>query len=309
MTLRQLVFFSLPILAVVIEPMAAHAASATFFGPIFPPECRCEGGAPSYGCILSTVQNAINFGISLGVAIAGIMFAYTGLMWIIHSSNPEERSKARGMLLNIFIGLAILLSAWLVVDFIMKRLYNADSTTYGPWNSILAASPADICIESSKPKKIDGIGGHWAIGELGGSGSQLTTGPAGTAGVPDGTFEYQTDAIKPQGAAASAKLASLLSCMAGKVPANVGKISSISEIAIASGQKTMAQCAKGGCEHAAGSCHYGGKSCIGQSYAVDFGDDQNSATLTNAARACNADFIYYEGNHLHVSVGKACGCN
>jgi hypothetical protein len=228
--------------------------------------------------------------------------------------NPEARNRGRNMLLNVVIGLVILLSAWLVVDFVMKTLYNPDTTTsdgkkFGPWNSILQGSASDQCIAVTKPKAIAGIIGKVATGAAGGTGNQLNPVPPAPSGGTLGTTFTFDPGIAAQQQDASPKLQSLLSCMAPKLPSGIGRISSISDSAIVSGGKSFSYCDDNGCAHAAHSCHYGGPKCTGRSYAVDFGDDQDIPTLTAAARACNADFINNEGTHLHVSVGAACGCN
>ncbi|MDB5194935.1 MAG: peptidoglycan-binding protein [Parcubacteria group bacterium] len=163
------------VFVVVAVPVAAHAASASFYGPIIPAECNCPGTAPSYGCVLATIQNVINFGITLGVVAATIALMYAGFTWMTSGGNPEARSKGRSMLLNVFIGLFILLTAWLVVDFVMKTLYvgDAGSKDFGPWNSILSAKSGDQCIMATKPSNINGVIGNAVTNEVVGSGNQV----------------------------------------------------------------------------------------------------------------------------------------
>lgn len=173
-------------------PLTAQAASATFFGPIVPPECNCPGAAPAFGCVLATIQNVINFGISIGIIAATLALAYAGFVWMTGGSNPEARNKGRTMLLNVFIGLVILLTAWLVVDFIMKKLYVGEdgSKDFGPWNSILAAKEGDQCIVARNPSRIPGFLGGVATGILGGGSNQLepvtpSTGGGSCTAIPD----------------------------------------------------------------------------------------------------------------------------
>lgn len=141
----------LPVLVFCImafAPHQAYAATATFFGPIIPPECHCDadtnGGvqsAPDFGCTLAVVGNLMNFAISIGVIIFVMVCAYAGLLWMFSPMNPHNRELGRSILLNAVIGLLLTLAAWLLVDFLMKTLYNpetqAGGTAFGPWNSIL----------------------------------------------------------------------------------------------------------------------------------------------------------------------------
>jgi hypothetical protein len=66
-----------------------------------------------------------------------------------HAGNRE---KGRTLLLNAVIGLAIALAAWLIVDFVMKNLYNPQagqgSVALGPWNSIL--SGGNECVTENR---------------------------------------------------------------------------------------------------------------------------------------------------------------
>lgn len=158
-----------------LAPMPTFAASATFLGPIVPQACHCDnqtvqgaaGGvqvnsAPDWGCVLAVVQNLINFGVTLAMVLFTIYLVITGFSFITSASSSEARSKAKTRFANVFIGLSVMLCAWLLVDFVMKQLYNPDATfvgaggssKFGPWNSILASTPGSECIRPTDPGKI-----------------------------------------------------------------------------------------------------------------------------------------------------------
>lgn len=191
------------ILAIVffISTAPLHAqAAGNFFGPIVPEQCHCtdqpnpNGGAPittapSYGCVLATTQNVINLAITLGVVAAVLAIVFAGFTWMTSGGNPEKRAQGRSMIINVVIGLAIVLSAWLIVDFVMKKLYNPAHTdqgvTFGPWNSILAGEQGDMCIVATRPNPIGGLLGGISTGILGGdasSGQVIDTGTSGSGG-------------------------------------------------------------------------------------------------------------------------------
>jgi|GEM_PF-1052793 len=293
-------------------------AAANFFGPIIPdgtngqPDCSCEDqlapsgqtipSAPDWGCVMQTIQNLINLAISISFIIAILYIVLTGFLFVTSAGSPGQREAAKTRLMNVVIGILVVLSAWLIVDFIMKTLYDPQGdANFGPWNQILASTGGDMCFKvGGTPPPLEGF-------EV--TGGTETT---GTGAFPDGEFTYD-DGIRAQVRHASGPLSTLLTCMANRLPANVGKISGISDSSIVNGTATFAQCAANGtaagCHHSARSCHFGGRTCVGSSYAVDFGDQQNRRAIEAAANQCGADYVDDEGDHIHVSVGASCGCN
>jgi type IV secretory pathway VirB2 component (pilin) len=165
----------------VFAPQSAFAAEATFLGPIIPEECYCDAehnngveSAPEWGCVLQVIQNTINFAISIGVFIAVIIIAYAGALWMFSSLNSENRTKARTVLINAVVGLLIALSSWILVDFVMKTLYN-EGSGFGPWNAILG-SGGQKCLAVKQPPSAAGVGAT--------SGSGGVTTGSSTAGCP-----------------------------------------------------------------------------------------------------------------------------
>lgn len=113
------------------------------FDPIVPEVCRtCACG---FGGVLAIVQNVVNFIIAISIIFATIIMVWAGGLYIVSATNPESRSTANKMLLNAVIGILIILCAWLVVDFVMKTLYD-NGSEFGPWNSILLGGSGDSCV-------------------------------------------------------------------------------------------------------------------------------------------------------------------
>lgn len=165
------------VFSIFIVPQFAFAANATFLGPIFPPECNCPTSAPDFKCVLATMQNVINFGISLGVVIFVLVCVYAGFLLMTSSVNAENRQKARSALMNAVIGLMVALSAWLLIDFVMKTLYNEK---WGPWNSILGSGSGDYCLLThSSP----------ISGSTSETGTGVTTAPGSTPTTPAATCD------------------------------------------------------------------------------------------------------------------------
>lgn len=171
-------------------PHAAHAANASFFGPIVPQACHCDsqtnptsGGqpittAPAWGCVLQVIQNCINLLVSFSVILMVLYLALGGAQLITSAGSPGAREQAKQRLINVVVGLVVVLSAWLVVDFIMKTLYDGDSSGFGPWNAILAGG--NDCLTATNPSSI--VSG--SISVLTGSGtSGLSVGSGAGAGA------------------------------------------------------------------------------------------------------------------------------
>ncbi len=140
-------------LFLILLPHVGLAASLTAFDPIIPASaqggaCACPGSAPGWGCVLQVIQNVINTGVSLGVIIMVLYLALGGAQLITSAGSPGAREQSKQRLTNGVVGMIVLLSAWLIVDFIMKTLYGGQ---FGPWNAILASSGSDQCIKATEP--------------------------------------------------------------------------------------------------------------------------------------------------------------
>lgn len=175
-------------------PLTTHAAFG--FTRIVPADCKCdsvpvEGGgsisavpsAPAWGCVLQTVQNVIRVAIALGIALATLALIYAGFVWMTSGGSAEKRNQGSHLLINTFIGLFIMMGAWLIVDFVMKELYSGEKSGFGPWNNILAGNgeSANRCIAVRQPTPIaTGIVG--LITDVSGGG-----GTGGAAGGPNMT--------------------------------------------------------------------------------------------------------------------------
>ncbi|HWH16055.1 MAG TPA: pilin [Candidatus Paceibacterota bacterium] len=165
--------------------MAAQAQTGI---PLFDPEWQlvpeahkldptCPEGYPlGFGGFLQLIQNAMNAAISFGIVIFVLIIAFAGILWILTPTNPENHSQAKKVLTNAVIGLLIVLSAWLIVDFVMKILYNPDAPGFGPWNSIITGG--DICIKESENQRPLFDGSITAI-----PGSEGYTGSGGTCSI------------------------------------------------------------------------------------------------------------------------------
>ncbi|MEA1924903.1 MAG: PKD domain-containing protein [Candidatus Altiarchaeota archaeon] len=106
----------------------------------------------------------------------------------------------------------------------------------------------------------------------------------------------------------SPALVTLLDCMEGYLPERAKVISSVSDSA------GMDRCVPGSwsrppCAHVEHSCHYGGRACVGKSYAVDFKNRVCLQEIRDALAYCGGGRIKTYHSHIHVSIGCENGCN
>lgn len=205
----------------VLLPYVAHAATATFFGPIISPACNCAtaimangvtvgGSAPAWGCVLQTIQNVMNFIVTMATLAITIFIALAGFSYMASGGNPEKRSVATKRIMNAVIGLLIVLCAYLLVDSIMKVIYNQGSQ-FGPWNSILVGNgTTDDCIRKQDSPGLAGLSTSAASATTGGTAptTLLQTG-TGACSAPT----VQADATQG-GYAISTAEANTLACLA-----------------------------------------------------------------------------------------------
>lgn len=292
--------FSLPVLAF---------AKIPYFGAIVPDAInRCPAG---FAALIVVVNNLVSFFITFAIIfVAPLMLGYAGFLLVVNPFNPSAKATARTLLSNVVIGVVVALGGYLIVDSLLAVLYNP-ATVGANWYELVSGDGSQLCLKQA--------GSLENLNQGAGSNVTLQVTGVGSDGAKTiSTGDYSTvydPGVEKQLPGASVALANLIGCIKTQpgIPASMGRISSISDSQIASGAKTFKECSLGGCAHAAHSCHYGGRTCVGQSYAVDFGDGDPgtdaAAKLTAAAHTCGADFVNQESNHLHVSVGKSCGCD
>jgi hypothetical protein len=143
-------------------------------------DASCPEGAPlSFGAIMNMIQSLVNVSISLGALIFMMIMAWAGVLFIMSAANPESRGTAKKMLMNGAIGLLIVMSAWLIVDFVMKTLYNPNGSGWGPWNSILGDGPTCVVATTVQPL----FSGAITAGQL------VALNGTNDGSVPDGTVQ------------------------------------------------------------------------------------------------------------------------
>jgi len=72
--------------------------------------------------LIELTQRVINFLIFIAVAIAGIVFAYAGFLYLSAGGDEGQVKRAHGIFLDVLFGIIIALAAWLIVNAIASSL-------------------------------------------------------------------------------------------------------------------------------------------------------------------------------------------
>lgn len=80
--------------------------------------------------LIMQIQKIISFLLfDMAIPLAAIIFTYAGFKFMTSGANPGDRAKAKGMFMNVLIGLAIALAAWLIINTILTTLLNKPTDT------------------------------------------------------------------------------------------------------------------------------------------------------------------------------------
>ncbi len=122
-------------------------------GPSGIVSCGDAGEQACNFCDLVKVANeSLSFAVYFSVFIATLLFAYAGFLYVTSAGDTGKISTATGIFGKVVVGMIIILTAWLVVDTIMKTFFdNSDlARNFGPWNSIQCAPKENIGAEVQK---------------------------------------------------------------------------------------------------------------------------------------------------------------
>ena len=85
----------------------------------------CVTGAPgecTFDEVIAALQKLLKWGRNFALMFSVIVLAYAGFKYMISGDFPAERAVANKMLRSVAIGIVFILSAWLIVDLILKAL-------------------------------------------------------------------------------------------------------------------------------------------------------------------------------------------
>lgn len=92
--------------------------------------------------LVTLVDNIVSFATYVAVFIATVMFAYAGFLYVTAASRPDNLNQAKGIFGKVFLGLLLVLGAWLIINLVMSVLFNEEIG--GSWTSIDCVAVRDI---------------------------------------------------------------------------------------------------------------------------------------------------------------------
>ena len=149
----------------------------------------CDGETCSACHFAELANRGIQWLIGIVMLLFAVLAVWAGFGLVTSGGNPSALSEAKSRFTNAFIGLLIVLSAWLIVDTLMRGITNGTNgqiTGYGPWSQIqcmqqteATTDPDTLDIDTSE------AGTDVMIGPgFGGSGGPVTLAAAGSSCFP-----------------------------------------------------------------------------------------------------------------------------
>jgi hypothetical protein len=94
---------------------------------------------------IALVQNVLNFFVTIASGLAILLFSYAGFLMLTAAGNTGKIEKGKGVFVNVLIGIVIVLAAWLIIDTIMKAMFEGSALSgtqgFGGWNEIICVQP------------------------------------------------------------------------------------------------------------------------------------------------------------------------
>jgi len=111
------IFLPLFFLTLIFVPVFAQAQGGIL------PEC---GGVGQDECgfndLIILINNIIDELIKYSIVVAAAVFSWAGFKMMTNPDNPGTRKESLDMIKKVFIGLAIVLSAWLITETLATAL-------------------------------------------------------------------------------------------------------------------------------------------------------------------------------------------
>ncbi len=114
---------SIALICLIFVPMAVLAADPIpGAGGLVP----CAGPDCNFLDFITLIENVIDFLMTIAIPLSAILFSWAGFLYLTSSANPGDRGKAQKIFQNVFWGLTITFSAWLIVNLFTNFFLDTD---------------------------------------------------------------------------------------------------------------------------------------------------------------------------------------
>lgn len=109
----------------------------------------CSGSDCGTCEIIQLANNVTDIIIALAVGISVIIFMYAGWLMLSSGGSSAQIKRGKDVMTNVLIGLIIILTAWLVIDVMLKTLLPNGEVQFGnnnpmPWNQIVCSDQVQL---------------------------------------------------------------------------------------------------------------------------------------------------------------------
>lgn len=105
----------------------------------------CTGGDSCRACdLVSLINNVIKFLIVIGSLVGTLACMYAGFLLVTGGDNQSTRAKAKGMFTGVVVGIAIMMSGYVIVDLMIKSLVDPAYFAGKQWWDIECISNAPV---------------------------------------------------------------------------------------------------------------------------------------------------------------------
>jgi Type IV secretion system pilin/Lysozyme like domain len=169
----------------------------------------CSGTTCSPCDLVVLFNTLLKWFMGIAFLIFAILAMKAGVGLLTAGGKPGALSAAKKSFTNAFIGLIIILAAWLIVDTLMRGLLggNGDVAGYGPWSQVKCAKSAGVDEQAGFFKAE-----AWKPGDMmtPSSNTPYTGGPLAQCGANNGACSVAA----LTNAGMSAQQAAIMSCIA-----------------------------------------------------------------------------------------------
>lgn len=93
--------------------------------------CGSDGTPCTFGHLITLVNTIIDFLITkIALPVSAALFAWAGFLYLTAAGSDSQIKKAHTIFFDVFIGLALALSGWLIISLVTQILTGRDAGSF-----------------------------------------------------------------------------------------------------------------------------------------------------------------------------------